>query len=334
MRHISDADVYRYYLGNLVVGAMYNSPLPNRNDKTPSFGVYEKNGELRWRDHGLPNQFGYTAANLVQHLKGIELTHKGYYDAIRLIEREVKMGMLGKPPTQLRSRFKGKTTPYVKTRAYRDYELAYWARFGINEELLLAEQIEALDYMTWDTSENDKKLRSTVEDPIFIYWWKRTPASWKMYRPLADKKVRFRQENISGVIEGWQSLMEDYKANGKFDYIFNVSSTKDRLVIKNLNLPFRYGVINPRGEADRQDLIVKIPEVRKMSDHRISMYDADDAGYKGAKVLHDLSTGAYEGRDVRGLLDGEKDFSDFVDSERGNHSYKELEDIILNLLQY
>lgn len=61
------------------------------------------------------------------------------------------------------------------------------------------------------------------------------------------------------------------------------------------------------------------------------MYDADDPGYIGAMKLKTVT--GFEAYDMRGKLDGQKDFADFVDKERGNHSYNDLTKLILNIIK-
>src|SRR5688572_15781777 len=134
---------------------MYNSPIPGRKDDTPSFVVYEKNGQLRWTDHGLTNQCGYHPVNLVIHMRGLpcdteEEIRRSYGIAKRIIDTEIKIGMMGKPPTQLRSRPQYDRPPLLRTGAFRDWEHEYWNRFELSEEELRYESTEALHSLTWE----------------------------------------------------------------------------------------------------------------------------------------------------------------------------------------
>lgn len=339
MRQITDEDIYRYYLGDVIVGALYNSPLPDRQDDTPSFQLYvhRNTGKICWIDYGYDSQYGNSAINLVQHLRGLPLTGKGYFDAKALVEREVQLGMIGKPLTQLKRKSFKDITPYIRTKErFSDFELDYWSRFDITEDELLREDIRALDSMNWAGKSGSNDLRSTPTDPIFVYWWNRNPSSWKMYRPLAPKRDRFRQENVDGVIEGWNSMIKEYKEVDQFDIMFITSSTKDRLVLKHAlrhGLTEKCSVINPRGERDRQDIIAQIDMIKQMSREQYIIYD-DDPNGEGWRCAQTLAaeTG-FEAIDISGAFDGQKDIADYIDKQRGNHSYDELVNIIKQLIK-
>jgi hypothetical protein len=330
MRALTTEDVYRYYLGDVVIGNMYNSPLPGRRDSSPSFALYEKNGEILWIDHGLPNQYGNKPENLIQHLRGLPLTPGGYYKAQKIIAGEVQRGMRGKSPTSLRRRAKNKNTPYIRGReVWRGFETEYWRRFDIDTDFLREEWVEPLDMMSWSGDEKAADLRSVIGDPAFVYWWSRNPASWKLYRPLtARKRDKFRQGNPTGVIEGWDVMKK--QVDGRLGVLFILSSSKDRFVVKKafgeLN---RYNGINPRGESDRMDIIAMRSEIADLADRVIILYDADRAGYEGSHTLSDKT--GFETYDMRNLLDGQKDFSDYVDTQRGNHSHSKLKDLIKSI---
>lgn len=332
MRNISEEDIYRYYLGDLVVGDMYNSPIRN-NDDTPSFQVFEHRhtGRLCWVDYGLTDQFGKDPYNLVQHLKdNIPLTHKGWYDAQRLVKREVGIGMIGKPMTKLRRRKSRDVAPYVDCSNWSSDFMRYWNRFDLSKEELIFEDVEPLNFMSWSGPQGDAHVSSDINDPAYVYWWSKNPASWKIYRPLASKRDRFRQENVDGVIEGWNSMMKSY--TGLFDIFFILSSSKDRFVVKHcFNDLSKYNGVNPRGEKDRQDIINKQDEIKNVSNRQIILYDADDPGWTGAQELA-RETG-FETYDVRGKLFGQKDFADVIDKERGNKSYRELKQRIERIIK-
>jgi len=346
MRSITQQDIYRAWLGDIIIGPLYNSPIPGRNDRTPSFGLYVKDGQILWCDHGLANQFGDKPENLVQHMEGLELTPKGFYDARRLITKRLNVpSVVALPLVQLRQRPKRQTTPYIKERGYKDFELDYWARFDIDEKELLNENIHPLESMSWSGEGGKAHVVSTPSNPAFVYWWNRNPASWKMYRPLGDKRDKFRQDNIKGVIEGWHSMMATHElsSKGKFDIMFVLSSTKDRLVVKHaFGNHIYYNGINPKGESDYQDIVAHRDEIKAIADRVIILYDADDAGQKGSERLG-LLTGFEYYPIPKGFLGkhynpnhdemvNTKDFSDYVDIQRGGNSYESLLNLINNLI--
>jgi hypothetical protein len=331
MRIITEEDIYRFYLGDIIVGEMYNSPIPGREDDTPSFQLFEHRdtGKLKWLDYGLTDQFGKDPANLVQYLRYLPLTHRGYHDAKRLMEREVQFGMVGKPLTKLSRRATRDTIPYIKpAMEWRKFELDYWMRFQITQAELDREDIQPLGSLSWAGKGGGTHLASTEDDPTFVYWWNKNPASWKLYRPLSPKKIRFRQENVDGVIEGWNSLQRELE--GPLDILFILSSTKDRLVVKHAYPSPWINAINPRGEADRVDIVNLVGEINNFADRVIILYDADDPGWAGAQTMSSLT--GWECFNTMGVLPT-KDFSDYVDTQRGGHSYNGLTELINKIIK-
>lgn len=328
-RKLTDEDIYRKYLGDVIIGEMYNSPIPGRNDDTPSFRLYEKDGRILWKDFGLAAQFGSKPENLVQYLRGIELTPKGYYDAQRMIQKEMFRESM-KPPVILQKRRKHEGTPYVRGDFdYQRWEISYWQRFYLDAPFLMGEDVQALRFMNWSGDHDECDLKSTPEDPAFIYWWNRSPSSYKIYRPLTSKRDKFRQEGISGVIEGWNSMMKQ-RGGEKFEVLFINEASKDRFVVKKaMGDVQRWNAINPRSCTDRQDLLANRDLIFSLAERVISLYDADDPGFKGSRTLSDQMGCEYE--DMRGVLSGEKDFSDYVDQERGNHSLNDLRELICDI---
>lgn len=331
MRKITDQDIYRMLLGNVVIGNLYNSPIPGRKDKTPSFALFEKNGVVLWRDHGLPDQFGDKASNLYQHMRGFPLTHAGWHRANEALEQEFRVGLIGVPPTQLRSKPKHDRPPCVMGDTFKDFEIGFWNRFDFTVPELLYEDIEPLRKMSW-TEGGEMVFESTPSEPAFIYWWNKSPASYKIYRPLSQKRDKFRQWNVDGIIEGWNSLIKEYERRNRvpFDILFNGSSTKDRMVLKKASGPNCSG-FNPRGEGDFKDIVAKAPIIKSMAKRVVCLYDADDAGFAGASRMAELT--GFEFYDTRAKLFGHKDFADMKDKTRGNMSYQDINNTILNLIQ-
>ena len=330
MRQVTDQDIYKMLLGNVVIGNMYNSPIPGRRDKTPSFSLYEKNGKILWSDKGLPTQFGPEPAHLYQHMRLFPITHAGYYQAKEAMLNEVKLGIIGKPPTQLRAKPKADHAPYLAGEEYLPFELQYWQRFEYTGSQLQYEDIYPLRKMAWNEG-GQVIFESKPEDPAFVYWWNRNPLSCKIYRPLAQKRDKFRQWNVEGIIEGWKTLLIGYNTrNGKpFDIIFVSSSTKDRLVKKRA-MGKECSAINPRGEGDFKDIVEKASVIKSMAKRVVCLYDADDAGYEGAKRMAELS--GFEFYDTRNKLSGWKDFADMKDTTKGNLSYEFINQTITNLI--
>lgn len=331
---MNDEQIYRYLLGDVVIPDLYVSPLgpPYRKiDTAESFGLYILNddGIVRWKDFGLADQHGNRAINLLMYMRGLPMETEAqrkhsYILAKKIIEKEIKQEFFGKDFTPLKKgqRVSKGTLPFVEfSQNFTDFELDYWNRYQITEEDLKREWIYKLESLKWIGKNEGKETLSTPEDPAFVYVFKRNPISWKLYRPLTPiKKNKFRQWNIDGVIEGAHDLPE------KTDLLIITGSTKDRTVIKKLN----YHSINGTAEGSYVNFILNKDKLKLIAKRIVVMHDADDAGAKTSEVL--AGHLGCEWVDMRGKLDGQKDFSDFVDKYKGNHSYKELQTIINNLL--
>lgn len=334
---LSDDALYKVllepYFGEVVVGEMYNSPLPGRRDYTPSFGLFEKDGVICWKDFALSEVSGNKAVNLLMEMRDMT-----YAEAMDMIENEIEPQFITnsvKAYEKLRRCRKVKTLPFVSfSRKFKPYELAYWERFQITEEELLRDQVYAMRKLTYEGS--DEVLESVEGDPAFVYWFSKSPASFKIYRPQAEPTIipreglppkvisnKFRLHNTTGVIEGWNVLPQRPSKPTRLPL---VSSTKDRLVIKKL---FQHA-LNPTGESSWQPLVEKKEELQRRGYHPVILYDADDPGWKATEKL--MKETGWPGHDMRGRLNGEKDFSDFVDIERGGHSYEELYNVVKNII--
>src|SRR5690606_21189900 len=98
--------VYSHYLGACEVGEMYKSPL-RQNDTNPSFGLYVKDGRIKWKDFGI-DQEGADAIALVSYMFGISRDR-----AFEKIKREVDLRR-GRVQNKLIKRSGSKSTVYVE----------------------------------------------------------------------------------------------------------------------------------------------------------------------------------------------------------------------------
>ena len=317
----TDEQIYRYLCGDIEVGEMYLSPLPanwRKSDTGESFGLYLKpDGVVRWHDFGLADQDGNKAINLLMYMRNCD-----YRTACRIRDTEVAMEWKRRPFVELK---KGRRAlgedilPYVEyDDKFADYELRYWDRYKeIGREDLVHQQIYSLKSLRWGNSKN--QITSTPGDPAFIYIFNRNPISWKIYRPLNQSNQKFRQWGIENVVEG---LHQIHPAEiGIF-----VSSTKERLVCCKACPEMLF--LNPTGESSYIQIINRWPEIRPYARQWHIMYDADNAGYLAGETLSSHIN--IPNVDTRHME--QKDFSDFIDKYKGDHSYNDLRTLIHNLI--
>jgi hypothetical protein len=316
MREVTEEEIYEFLLGPFVVNAMYRAPVQLRgNDSDPSFGVFEgQKGGLLWYDFGLANE-DTKAVNLLMLMRGVD-----YRKALHIINTEVASSRLGKPPLKLlKTSLRGKI-PFVTWREHRDYELQYWAQFGQTKMDLEYQNIYALDSLSYRGS--SYKAISTREDPGFVYLYNGSPLSCKVYRPMNENN-KFRMFNTTGVIEGWPQMMTEHKLFGKFDTLYILASTKDRLAW-NTVCGSAEATINPRSEGIFKELISKKDEIDLVAYKIIVIFDSDETGYKKSTELGKKC--GWEVIDMRDKM--EKDIAKFLKDE-GQDALRELKSKIV-----
>ena len=322
----TDEQIYSYFCGSdVIVNEMYLSILPpnwRKQDTGNSFGLFDcDDGIGRWHDFGLANQRddgGYTAIDLIKFMRNCD-----YKTACRIRDTEVANEWMRRPYPGLNKGWKrgDGALPYVQYDArFTDYELRYWDRYKeIGGKELLQEQIYSLKSLRWG---NSKEVTTSMpEDPAFIYIFNENPISWKIYRPLNKGGKKFRQWGIENVVEGLHQLRQAETG-------ILVSSTKERIVCKHAFSANLY--LNPTGESSYIQLINNWPTIKPYAKRWLIMYDSDEPGYLAGEALSQHL--AIQNIDMRNKLEGNKDFSDYIDKYKGNHSYLELKTLIHNLI--
>lgn len=288
---VSDAEIYRYLLGDDVeIGVMYNSPIPGREDDTPSFKLskFKKdNGEtvITWVDFGLGRpQLG----SMAQHLL-MEMRQCSYQEALRIMRREIKTKNYGEPFVTLTAVNKPKLSPkFEYSDKFEDYELAYYEQFGIGEDQLIHNEIYRLEALDWGNG--GRVMRSTKTNPKFLL---NCPnGGKKIYAPLTrNKKEKWFTWDIKG---GYLYGLEDVPDGQAFAL---VSSRKDKMVAELCDL---YAV-NVSNEGNFYGLQQAMPEIQQRGLRPFAMLDGDDPGWKATLGLY-VKAGLISGIDCRGKL--------------------------------
>lgn len=288
---MSDVEIYCYYLGvdTLEVPSSHSSPI--RADRTPSFSlftVHNQEGEevIMWKDHG-DGQKGF-AIDLVAVIENVSRK-----DAYNMVRNNVFKSFSKPQVKQLNS---VKKTPSLEIRErWYDFELDYWSKYGITEEQLHTEGVYPCEHLSWSNKPQYYE-KSRKDDPIFIYYFDKDfygKVCWKKYRPKGDKFTKWASWNISDVIEGYSTL----KSDGELLLIWK--ATKDLIIGK---YQLGLNIIAPTGETHVSSLTAKKYELSQRFDDIIIMYDADEAGFKGATHLSDLT--GWKMVDTRGIIKG------------------------------
>ena len=236
--------------------------------KTPPFVLYYDKGFLKWKDFGLFGSSGNRAINYV-----MEYLDMSYHEATDYYNKNITQQVEKLVKIKLKTKEVADKFIIYKRNCFEQYELDFWARFGISEDLLYAEDVYPVDTIFID---DFCVFKSAANDPAFFYDLGNT--AWKVYRPFS-KKFKWSSKNLVKVsCEGWASVTSADKTN----HLIIASSTKDRLTLKAMG----YNSINPLSESNIYPLLsLPLPY-----SHIYIIFDNDKTGRRYAKKLSTLTS--------------------------------------------
>lgn len=258
---IDSFDVYRYYIGDFVIGQARKSPF--RKDNNPSFSIYMKDGKLRHTDFA-DDRYRGDCIDLVQQLfnldtkKATQKIAKDFGISEGTDESERITSQYSKPfMDQKRHSF-----IQVSTRAWTSDDAAYWKQFGITKDQLKAEEV----YPIKDLFINRRKQFINKDELVYVY---RYAEGFKIYFPNRPKGERWKS-NIQ------LTLVENLKILDEYDpsVVLITKSKKDRLVLSRY-FPYVLNVQNETRACFTEQFVEKLKG-------RIVWinYDSDDTGVK------------------------------------------------------
>lgn len=286
---IREEDVYFTYLGYPPEpGEMYLSPF--RQETAPSFGVFFKNKQLKWKDFG-EDQERYDCMGFVMHM-----FQEKYDEAKKRVIKDVLWGKSKSPNTYTPIESRISTASVYVRRDFNASEVRCWAERFIALETLKTFRVFPVD----DARFNNMLYGYSVPDnPMFAFIFEED--AWKLYTPdTPDRSRKFRMWNIHNIVEGYHQL----PAFGR-SCILN-SSLKDTMTNFQLGEPG----CNPPGEGILKPLLNILPELDNRFDTLYCLLDNDPTGKKFAQKLV-----AYSNWKVKPLWIPEwlpKDPNDFV----------------------
>ena len=292
---VTEADILSYYLGVTEVPCIINSPL--RQDRRPSFGLYSTDGirifyiDLATKDSG--GMF-----DLLGHMWGTD-----YISTLTRVNEDI-------------SKFCGSTsihsyTPCVikntnncnkdtdlqcKVRDWRDYDIEYWASYGITLEWLKYAEVYPISHKIIIKDGHryvfgaDKYAYAYVEH-------KEGKVTLKIYQPFNKAGYKWSNKHDKSVISLWTKVPE------YGDKICICSSLKDALCLwANANIPS----LSIQGEGYNMS-DTAISELKRRYKEIYILLDNDEAGLKDGLSLSE-STGFTNV--VLPKFEGGKDISD------------------------
>lgn len=213
LEKLNDYDIYKYYLGNIQVGRLYNSPLRN-DDQMPSFAIFQgRNGGLLFKDHGIG--LSGNAVKFIELYRQINTREDLERELLRILKA------VGKNPTISRTfGHNGNTLIEVMSQPLTPLDRRYWWQFHIKPTTLKKFNVHSIKYFLCN-----RVVRGTYKESSPMYAYK-VDDKYKIYRPLAPRLTKWRSNLTNRNVQGLAELPE-----GGGSLLIITKSLKDVMVL-------------------------------------------------------------------------------------------------------
>jgi len=292
---------------------------PFRVDNNPSFSIYLNDSKhICFKDFGDANCRGSLLDLLCKKWncsfsqvlgKILEVMRKQEGSDVTVKPKQIK--------TLTRKESSELTKIQVVVRPWRDYDLEYWASYGIEKQWLKYAEIYPISHkvITKKDKETGKSRQYIFPASKYVYVYverKEGNLSLKIYSPF-DKKHKWCSKMDASVISLWTKVPE------RGDRIIIASSTKDALCLScNLHIP----AIALQGEGYNMS-DTAISELKRRYDKVFICFDTDVPGLLDGKKLSER-TGFINIVPDLGTC---KDISDYWKSLENKEDFKQLEQL-------
>ena len=312
LRVSSEAQIVSYYLGIQKVPCIINSPL--RQDRHPSFGLYSPNGtEINYIDFSTRDSG--TIFTLLKNMWNLD-----YPEVFKRICQD--FSKFNSKATVIKSSKCDATSQgsssnidmKCKVREWKDYDLEYWASYGITLPWLKYANVYPISHKI--IVKDGKEFVFGADKYAYAYVeFKEGKTTLKIYQPFNKRGFKWANKHDRSVISLWTKVPKTG------DKIVVCSSLKDALCLwANTSIPAiaiqgeGYGISN-----------TAINELKRRYKEVYILLDNDEAGLRDGEKLS-ASTGFINL--VLPNINGAKDVSDLYKSLENKKCFK---DIILNL---
>lgn len=264
---VTEYDIYARYLGQFKVGFIYNSPF--RKDKNPSFGIFrsKKTGKLLFKDHG--NGECGDVIKFVELYTGIT----NYNDLLNQIVKDMQITNNTVLHSNKEVEKSTETVIGVVRQDWTDIDKQYWSQFGISLKTLKKFGVSSIKYYLCD---GVVKGVYKENNPMYAY---KVYDRFKIYRPLADKYTKWRNNLTPYDIQGYEQLPK------KGDLLIITKSMKDVMCLYEMGIP----AISPSSESTFIPNKI-LEQLKKRFKRIIILFDRDEAGVKYLRKIS-LKTG-------------------------------------------
>lgn len=259
---VTEYDIYAKYIGQFKVGMIYNSPF--RKDKNPSFGIYysKRTKQLLFKDHGTGE-----CGNVIKFVS-LFTGKTEYNDILSNIVDKLNITNNTKlvsskqyiPPTE--------TVIGVVRQEFTDVDINYWKQFNISINTLKKFNVNSIKYYLCNGIVKGTYKR---ENPMYAY---KVYNNFKIYRPLADKYTKWRNNLTDYDIQGYEQLPQ------KGDILFITKSMKDVMCLHEMGYP----AVSPSSESTFLPKDV-LEQLKTRFKRIIILFDRDTSGVKRSRKL-------------------------------------------------
>lgn len=293
---VSEYDIYAHYLGQFKVGAIYNSPF--RKDKNPSFGIYysKRTKQLLFKDHGTGE-----CGNVVKFVS-LYTGLTNYNDILKDIVKQLNITTDTKLDSSKQYIPSSETVIGIVRQKFTPTDINYWSQFNISEKTLKKFNVNSIKYYLCN---GIVKGIYKEDNPMYAY---KVYNNFKIYRPLADKYTKWRNNLTEYDIQGYAQLPS------KGDTLIITKSMKDVMCLYEMGIP----AISPSSESTfiPNDILEGL---KKRFKRIIILFDRDNVGVKYLRKMS-LKTG------LEGLLVHKKfKAKDISDAIKAN-SFEEIKE--------
>ena len=227
---VTEADILSYYLGVTTVPTIINSPL--RKDNRPSFGLYSPNGKrIYFVDFATKDRGG------LFDLLG-QMWNCSYKEVLTRIDGDISKFCSGAnihsyTPCAVRSTnsYNKNTDLQCKIRDWRDYDVKYWASYGITLEWLKYAEVYPISHKI--VIKDGHRYVFVADKYAYAYVEHKDNKTFiKIYQPLNKKGYKWTSNIDRSVWSLWTKIPE------YGDNLIISSSVKDCLnIMCNLKIP-------------------------------------------------------------------------------------------------
>lgn len=294
---VSDAALVWFYLGVRQIPCFIQSPL--RQDRRPSFGLYSLDGkrvyfiDLATRERGgvydLLSSMWHCSFNEVLSRIQKDFLHKN---------GEANVNLLSAPKSVQEITKHSDVKVEVKVREWRQYDIDYWASYGVPLEWLKYADVYPISHKIVTKDGNTSVFGADRLAYAFVEH-KEGKVTLKIYQPLNKDGYKWANTHDRSVVSLWTKIPETG------DKVVICSSLKDALCFwANTGIPALALQGEGYGMSD-----TAISELKRRYKQVYILFDNDNAGIKDSRKLSEqtgftnLTLPHFEGgKDVSDLM--------------------------------